>query len=727
VTEDERAHRRGGTGARDGAAAVRARPTGPALRLDIPVQFLKGVGERRAELLARIGIATARDLLYHIPFRYLDATQITPIARARSARVGAEVTVVGRVISTGVLPTRRGLRVFQCVLQDASGLVECGWPGRPFLERSITKGQLLLATGPVRHFHGKQLQPREWVVLAEEDEEPRGQVLPVYRVTEGLTVRQLRALVDRHLEGLLANVVEELPAAWRTAAGVGALPDALRQVHRPDSPEAAEAGRRRLAFEELMLFQLVLARARWLAKQSRAGIRFEVRREFTTQLRKHLPFDLTAAQKRCIKEIVADQTAPVRMNRLLQGDVGSGKTVVALFAMLVAAENGFQAALMAPTELLAEQHAATLTRLLAPLGVMPELLVGRMSAGEKAEVRDRLATGASRLVVGTHALIQGEVAFHRLGLVVIDEQHRFGVAQRALLAEKNAAQGPDVLLLSATPIPRTLALALYGDLDVSRLDEMPPGRKPVRTAIRDDRARARVYDFVRKEVREGHQAYIIYPVIDETEKLDVKAATKMAEHLGKEIFPDLAVGLVHGRVPPEDRDRVMRRFRAGEIQVLVATTVIEVGIDVPNATVMLIEHPDRFGLAQLHQLRGRIGRGAAASHCVLMVADVGGDPASAARQRLERFAATTDGFAIAELDMAERGHGELVGARQAGPVEFRYADWSKDGDLLSLAHRLARDVIAADPTLSARGLRPVVAQIGRRFERGLELFRAIPG
>jgi ATP-dependent DNA helicase RecG len=696
-------------------------------RLDSPVQFLKGVGEHRAELLARLGVRTAHDLLHHIPFRYLDATQITPIVRARSARVGSEVTVVGRVISTGVLPTRRGLRVFQVVLQDASGLIECGWPGRPFLERSILKGQLLLVTGPVRHFHGKQLQPREWMVLADQDEEPRGQVLPVYRVTEGLTVRQLRALVDRHLDGLLANVSEELPAAWRTAAGVVALPEALRQVHHPDSVAAAEAGRRRLAFEELMLFQLVLARARWLAKQSRAGIRFQVRREFTTQLRQHLPFELTTAQKRCIREIVADQTAPVRMHRLLQGDVGSGKTVVALFAMLVAAENGFQAALMAPTELLAEQHAATLTRLLAPLGMMPELLVGRMSAAEKAAVRERLAAGSSRLVVGTHALIQGEVTFHRLGLAVIDEQHRFGVAQRALLAEKNAAQGPDVLLLSATPIPRTLALALYGDLDVSRLDEMPPGRKPIRTAIRDDGARAKVYDFVRKEVRSGHQAYIIYPVIDETEKLDVRAATRMAEYLGQEIFPDLVVGLVHGRIPPEDRDRVMRRFRAGEVQVLVATTVIEVGIDVPNATVMLIEHPDRFGLAQLHQLRGRIGRGAAASHCILMMQDGVGNRESAARQRLDKFAATEDGFAIAELDLAERGHGELVGARQAGPVELRFADWSKDSDLLTLAHRLARDVIAADPTLSARGLRPVVAQIGRRFEQGLELFRAISG
>jgi len=695
-------------------------PTG-SLRPDAPVQFLKGVGERRAELLARLGIHTARELLLHIPFRYLDATQITPIARVKDAKVGTDVTVIGRVISTGVLPTRRGLRVFQAVLQDASGLIECGWPGRPFLERQIAKGLLLLATGPVRHFHGKQLQPREWLVLAGEDEEPRGQVLPIYRVTEGLTVRQVRGLIQQHLDGLLPGVREELPAAWRQAAGVIELPTALKAVHRPDSAGEAEAGRRRLAFEELMLFQLVLARARWLAKQSRAGIRFEVRRELTTALRSHLPFSLTAAQKRCIKEIVADQTSPVRMHRLLQGDVGSGKTVVALFAMLLAVENGYQAALMAPTELLAEQHAATVTRLLAPLGMMPELLVGRLSAPEKAVVRRRLEDGGARIVVGTHALIQEEVAFHRLGLAVIDEQHRFGVAQRAVLAEKNVREGPDVLLLSATPIPRTLALALYGDLDVSRLDELPPGRKPVRTAIRDDGARSRVYDFIRKEARSGHQAYIVYPIIDETEQLDLKAAAKMADYLAKEIFPDLAVGLVHGRIAADDRDRVMRRFRAGEIRVLVATTVIEVGIDVPNATVMVIEHPERFGLAQLHQLRGRIGRGGAASHCILMVGP------GESRERLERFAATEDGFAIAELDLRERGHGELVGAKQAGPVEFRFADWARDLDLLTVAHRLARDVIAADPTLSAPGLRPVVSQIGRRFERGLELFRAIPG
>jgi ATP-dependent DNA helicase RecG len=502
---------------------------------------------------------------------------------------------------------------------------------------------------------------------------------------------------------------------------VGPLREALAQAHRPTSAASAEEGRRRLAFDELVLLQLVLARARRLAKRSRAGIRFAVKRDLTTRLKAHLPFVLTSAQKRCIKEIVEDQTAAERMHRLLQGDVGAGKTVVALFAMLLAAENGYQAALMAPTEILAEQHLATLTQLLEPLGVRPELLLGRLPVAEKAAVRERLASGAARLVVGTHALIQGDVVFHRLGLVVVDEQHRFGVEQRAALVEKNAREGPDVLLLSATPIPRTLALALYGDLDVSRLDEIPPGRGTVTTAIASERTRTKLYGFLREQVRAGHQVYVIYPVIDESEKVDLRAASKMAEHLAKEIFPDLAVGLVHGRLSADERDDVMRRFRANEVQVLVSTTVIEVGIDVANATVMVIEHPERFGLAQLHQLRGRVGRGAAESHCILLPGD------GANRERLKRFAATQDGFRIAELDLEERGHGELVGARQAGQVALRFADLTRDTDILETAHRLAREAIQADPSLTSPALQPVVAEIGRHFERGLELFRAIPG
>ena len=683
------------------------------LQLATSVKYLKGVGPKRAEALARLGIRTVGDLLYHAPHRYLDATTVTPLARAH---VGEEVTCVGRVVSTGVLPTRKGLRVFRAVLRDASGLLECAWPGQPFLERQIKKGQLLLATGPVRYYHGRQLVPREFVILADEGEEgpEGGMVLPVYPATEGLTHRQIRSLIQQHLDALLALADDPHPQALRDAVGVPDLRSALTAVHRPATVADAELGRQRLAFDELFDQQLVQARARALAKRARAGIRFELRKEFTTRLKQHLPFELTGDQRRAVRDIADDMTAPLRMHRLLMGDVGTGKTVVALFAMLLALENDYQAAMMAPTELLAEQHGATLTRLLEPLALRPELLIGRLSAPEKAAARERIASGASRLVVGTHALIQESVRFRRLGLVVIDEQHRFGVEQRAALVEKGDA--PDVLLLTATPIPRSLALTLYGDLDVTELRERPPGRGTVKTALRTEGARAKIYEFIRSECAAGRQAYVIYPVIDESERADLKAATTMAAALAR-AFPELRVGLVHGRQKPDERDGAMRAFRDGAIHILVATSVIEVGIDVPNATVMLIEHAERFGLAQLHQLRGRVGRGAAASHCILLC-DV-----AAATPRLRAFTETTDGFRIAELDLQERGMGELAGARQSGGTLLRYANFATDLPLLEAARRAAGQIIARDPTLAAPEHAAYRARIVARYERGFELFR----
>jgi ATP-dependent DNA helicase RecG len=683
------------------------------LEFRTPVKFLKGVGPRRAEALARIGVRTVGDLLYHAPHRYIDATTLTPLSQAR---VSEEVTCVGRVLSTGILPTRRGLRVFRALLQDDSGVLECAWPGQPFLERQITKGLLLLVTGPVRYYHGPQLTPREFLVLGEEgDRGPeRGFVLPVYPATEGLSHKQIRTLVQQHLEALLPLVVDPHPAALREAAGVPALRAALTAVHRPGSVADAEAGRRRLAFDEFFDQQLVQARARFLAKRARAGIRFEVKRALTSQLKSGLPFELTTDQRRAIREITEDMVASERMHRLLMGDVGTGKTVVALFAMLLAVENGYQAAMMAPTELLAEQHADTLTRLLEPLGIRPELLLGRGVAAEKAAARERIASGAARVVVGTHALIQESVRFHRLGLAVIDEQHRFGVEQRAALAAKG--DGPDVLLLTATPIPRSLALTLYGDLDVSTLAERPPGRGSVKTALRTDAARAKIYEFIRAECEAGRQAYVLYPVIEESEKADLKAATTMAERLGK-VFHGLRVGLVHGRLKTEERDAVMRAFRDNAVQILVATSVIEVGIDVPNASVMVIEHAERFGLAQLHQLRGRVGRGSAASHCILL------SNAPEAARRLTAFAETTDGFRIAELDLHERGMGELTGARQSGGMALRYADVVTDLDLLERARQAAKAIIDQDPALEHPSHAAYRAGILQRYDRGFELFR----
>ena len=685
------------------------------LQLRTSVKYLKGVGPKRAEALARLGIRSVGDLLYHAPHRYLDATTVTPLHKVQ---VGQEATCVGRVVSTGVLPTRKGLRVFRAVLRDDSGggPLECAWPGQPFLERQIRKGQLLLVTGPVRYYHGRQLVPREFVILADEgDPGPeRGLVLPVYPATEGLTHRQIRGLIHQHLDALLALVADPHPKSLRAAVGLPELGAALAAVHRPATPADAEAGRRRLAFDELFDQQLVQARARALAKRARAGISFALKKALTTKLKTHLPFELTGDQRQAIREITDDMLAPLRMHRLLMGDVGTGKTVVALFAMLLAVENDYQAAIMAPTELLAEQHLATLTRLLEPLALKPDLLIGRLAAAEKVAARERIAAGASRLVVGTHALIQEAVKFQRLGLAVIDEQHRFGVEQRAALVEKGDA--PDVLLLTATPIPRSLALTLYGDLDVTQLRERPPGRGTVKTALRTEAARQKIYDFIRAECVAGRQAYVIYPVIDESERADLKAATVMAERLAK-VFPELEVGLVHGRLKAEERDATMRAFRDNAVHVLVATSVIEVGIDVANATVMLIEHAERFGLAQLHQLRGRVGRGAAASHCILL-SDI-----PDAAPRLQAFVETSDGFKIAELDLQERGMGELAGARQSGGVPLRYANFATDLPLLEAARRAAGEVIARDPALVQPQHAAYRERIVQRYERGFELFR----
>jgi ATP-dependent DNA helicase RecG len=686
----------------------------PVLRLDTPVKFLKGIGERRAEALDRLGIATAQDLLWHLPHRYIDASSLTPLGRAR---VGEDIACVGRVVAKDVVPTRRGLRIFHAVLRDESGALECVWPGQAFLDRTIDVGQTLLVAGPVRFYHGRQMAPREFLILAEAEgsEEPvwqQGKVLPVYPATAGLSHKLIRALIDRHLDALAGACPEILPQALRRRFDLPALPDALKAVHRPATLAEAERGRRRLALDELFDLQLMLGRARFLAKRGRIGVQFTVRRKLTTALRESLPWKLTPDQRQALREITADMVATNRMHRLLMGDVGTGKTVVALFAMLLAVENDYQAALMAPTELLAEQHQATLARLLAPLDIVPELLTGRLAAQDKNASRERIRSGGARIVIGTHALMQESVAFRRLGLVVIDEQHRFGVEQRAALIGKGSS--PDVLLLTATPIPRSLALTRYGDLDMSVLKAKPAGRGSVRSAVRTGSQRERVLEFVREQCLAGRQAYVVLPVIEETEKSDLRAATTMAESLTAR-WPELAIGLVHGRLPADARDRVMQDFRAGAVQVLVATTVVEVGIDVPNATIMLIENPERFGLAQLHQLRGRVGRGSEESHCILL--------AERKSPRLTAFAETADGFKIAELDLAERSQGDLLGQRQSGMAEIKVARFPEDTDLLTVARDMAREVLEADPGLEQREHGPLKQRALLRYPRAEALFR----
>ena len=690
-----------------------ARPA-PRLTLDTPVTYLKGVGPARAEKLARLGITMAGDLLRHVPHRYEDASTVTRIAQAV---VGDDITVLGQVIAKGVLPTRKGLRVFQAVVQDASGMIEVAWPGQPFLDRTINKGDWLLCTGQVRFFHGRRLQPREFVNLGPEEEGTNeGRVLAVYNSTEGLSVRVLRAMVQQHLDLLLPLVQETLPRDILAQADVPPLPEAMRLVHRPSSVAEALRGRARLAFEELLCVQLLHRKANQVAREARGGTAFVNRRDLTTKLRAALPYTLTGAQVRAIREIVADMGSARRMHRLLQGDVGAGKTVVAVFSALLAMENGAQVALMAPTELLAEQHARSIGALLAPLGITPVLLTGRLGAKERRAALTRLASPEPVLAIGTHALIQADVAFANLGLAIIDEQHRFGVEQRATLGLKGKA--PDVLLMSATPIPRSLALTLYGDLDVSVLDERPPGRQPITTVVRPESGRTRVFEFANTQLDAGRQVYVVYPLIETSEKMELKAATVMFEELVNGPLATRRVALLHGRLPADDRDGIMRAFRDGEVDVLVATTVIEVGIDVPNATVMIIEHPERFGLSQLHQLRGRVGRGAEQSYCVLL-----GDVGAEAAERLGLFAGTDDGFEIARADLQLRGMGDLFGAKQHGLPAFKIADPLRDEALNETARIVAERVLKEDPELTApanQGLRYVLT-VG--YARALELFR----
>lgn len=684
------------------------------VRLDTPVTFLKGVGPARAESLRKLGIITAGHLLWHVPHRYEDASTVRRIA---SLEPGMDATVIGRVVSKGVIPTRKGLRIFQAVVRDDSGIIEASWPGQPFLDRVIKKDDTLLLTGSVRFFHGRQLNPREYVNLGSDgDPTLGGLVLSVYPATEGLSFKAIRGLIDAHLDSLLPLVQDQMDPALLKRAGLVSLCEALRMVHRPSSIAEAEKGRERLAFDELFFVQLLQRRANQLARQARTGVRFENKRELTTALRETLPYTLTGAQGHALREIVADMCSPRRMHRLLQGDVGSGKTIVALFAALLALENGYQAAIMVPTELLAEQHLRTFRGLLGPLGIEPAFLSGSLGARERKAVLARMASPEPLLVVGTHALVQSGASFANLGFVAIDEQHRFGVEQREALASKGVA--PDTLLMTATPIPRSLALTTYGDLDVSTLDERPAGRLPISTVARAESGRGRVFAFVRREVEAGRQAYVVYPVIEESEKTDLKAATVMYDQLATGVFPDRRVALLHGRVPAEERDRIMRAFRDGEIDVLVATTVIEVGIDVPNATVMLIEHPDRFGLSQLHQMRGRVGRSAAASYCILL-----GDVGEEAAQRLSIFTATDDGFEIAREDLRLRGMGDLFGQRQSGEPMFKIADPIRDEALNLVAREEAERVLAKDPELESAEHSGIRSVLHDRYSRAIELFR----
>jgi ATP-dependent DNA helicase RecG len=672
--------------------AVRQSPA-PAAGLATPLQFLKGVGPQRSRQLERKGLVTIEDALFFLPIRHEDRTGLTPL---RALRAGDVVTCTGTVAGVSPPPPGRSRRPFALMLRDDSGYATAHWFGGAWLARVFARGQRLVLHGKVRPFDGRlSLQNPDYEIVesGEDDRLHTGRLVPVYSTTEGLLQRPLRTLMWRIVSDFAGDVAEVLPDPVRGRRRLVALPEAVRGAHFPASDVALTAARRRLIFDDFLLLQLGLAILRSRTTQAR-GISLNPPGDLAARLRASLPWPLTAAQERVWREIRADMAAPFPMHRLLQGDVGSGKTIVAALGVTTAVEAGYQTAVMAPTEILAEQHFMTFRQLLEPLGLEVTLLTSSVKPRERAARRAALLAGAIPCAVGTHALVQEQVGFRRLGLVVVDEQHRFGVQQRARLRGKG--EHPDVLVMTATPIPRTLALTLYGDLDVSVLDELPPGRRPVTTVTRPESKRGKIYEFLRKQIRAGRQVYVVCPLVEESETMDLKAATDMARTLQSDVFPEQTVGLLHGRLGFDDKDAIMRRFKAGEIQVLVSTTVIEVGIDVPNAAVMLIEHAERFGLSQLHQLRGRVGRGPWKSYCILLTS---GHPTEDARRRIEAMVQTNDGFRIAEADLELRGPGEFFGTRQSGLPEFRVADLLRDAAVLEEARSEAQAIIAADSNL----------------------------
>ncbi|MGV3615790.1 MAG: ATP-dependent DNA helicase RecG [Fimbriimonas sp.] len=713
-------------------------------KLATEVKFLKGVGPRNATGLAKIGLHTVGDVLYHLPRRYEDRSHLPPIGQLRP---GEFATVRGTLVSVEARPTNRGMVILKAVLRDRTGQISLTWFNQPWIRRILEEHEgELLAYGMVKATSfGIEMASPEWEAIFDDDDpEEFARIVPVYPRTEGLPQKVVRRAAKSAVEHFVQFVEDPLPANLRRAHGLRDLRWCLRQIHMPETePDRLEA-RKRLVFEEFFYMQVALAMRRSETRQE-LGIAFPIgalvagepvnlnvgRKEHAPpppskskkaavvplddhpthlfeaeqrakadgeplwqQIHRMLPFELTKAQRRVIDEVWSDMARPHPMNRLVQGDVGSGKTAVAACCMLAAVRSGYQAALMAPTEILAEQHATNLRRLFEPLGIEVELLVGKLSASQKRKAAERTKMGLAHIAIGTHALIQEGVDFLRLGFVVIDEQHRFGVLQRKALRDKGLGN-PDVLVMTATPIPRTLTMTLYGDLELSVIDELPPGRKPIKTHWKLPYERDAVYRAVRKLIDEGRQAYVVCPMVSESEKMLAQAAEELHERLSLDIFPDLKVQLLHGQMKPKEKEEAMEKFRRHESDILVSTTVIEVGVDVPNSSVMVIEDANRFGLSQLHQLRGRVGRGQYQSFCIL-VADAKSEEA---RTRMEVMVATNDGFRIAEEDLNLRGPGELAGTKQSGNLDFKIADLVQDGKMLEVARQAAMEVVEANPRL----------------------------
>lgn len=728
--------------------------------LNTPVQYLKGIGPKRSAVLKDLGIQTVRDLLYYFPRDYLDLSRVEKIGSLRRlVNSGEFVTVIGTVRARDTIgrPPRQR---FVIVLGDETGTISLiFFQSLRYYQKAFEPGDILAVSGKVTDFRNRPqiVHPSIDRLAASGDEESDFEgflhtkgIVPKYSSSEGLRTVKLdtkgfRRVIRVALDEYLAAIQEWLPPSLLDENKFLQLPDALRSIHFPESLDALESSRHRLKFDELFSMQLLLALRRKNIKTEFPGISFDVESKLARQLVDSLPFKLTKAQVSVIKEIAQDMKAPKPMNRLLQGDVGSGKTIVALIAMLIAVDNGYQAAFMAPTEILAEQHYRTLTNFLHNIPANVRLLV----SGQQKKLRDDvlldIQRGSANIIVGTHALIQEVVDFAKLGFVVIDEQHRFGVSQRIALKEKGVSSHghiahADMLVMTATPIPRTLALTIYGDLDVSTITSLPSNRKAIKTTLKTESQHASVYQFLRDQIRQGRQAYIVYPLVEESEKLDLKAATEAHAVLRKEVFADMNIGLIHGRMRPEEKDSVMSSFKGKKVDILVATTVIEVGIDIPNASVMVIEHAERFGLSQLHQLRGRVGRGAEQSYCILMApewmrklqrssptigtVDDEQEEQRKTERRLKAMLDTNDGFKIAEIDLELRGPGDFFGTRQSGLPELQLANLLTDGELLASARQAAFELIDHDPHLRLPEHRPLRKHFEEHMRDALTFIQA---
>lgn len=690
--------------------------------LDSPITVIKGVGPKVSPKLHRLGLATVRDLLYFFPRRHIDYSSSVSISELVPE---VEQTVIVQIWTVSSRKSSRGMWITEAVVGDETGMMQVTWFNQPHLERKLTPNSWIAMIGKTKIWKGsKVFQPNSFELL---DNSLEGGLVPVYPLTEGLHSQQMRRIVRQALDLGLPHIEDFLPEGIRKRVGLMGLAEAIWQAHYPDSEKSRDAARHRLAFDELLLMQVGLLIKKHRRREANVGVKLDSDMGYVESFLSSLPFELTQAQRRALQEIQEDLARKRPMNRLLQGDVGSGKTVVAVASMLQAVASGCQAALMAPTEVIAEQHFRNVCGMLGggegglirpcsfatPRPIKVGLLVGSSSEKDKKEIHRRTASGDIDILIGTHALIQKKLKFHKLALAVVDEQHRFGVMQRLELRQKG--RSPHVLVMSATPIPRTLALTLYGDLDVSLIDELPPGRQEIKTRWLSPEQRQSGYEFVRKQVRLGRQAFIICPLIEESETIDSRAATQEYERLSKEVFPDLRLGLLHGRMPASEKTEVMDRFRNGELDILVSTTVLEVGVDVPNATVMVVEGADRFGLSQLHQLRGRVWRSSYQSYCILL----SDQPSDAARKRLSRMEDTYNGFCLAEEDLKLRGPGEFFGTRQSGLPELKMAQLT-DMELLAITQKEAGKIVESDPWLEKPEHQALANEVARLWKRAGE-------